>query len=111
MDGGQAHPSEVMLAQSIVAAVQSVPGVARLSAGRFAEVATYGAHEKVQGVTVRPTTDGLAIEVHICAHYTDSLDLDELATQVREAARQSLAAAGSMRVSSIDVAIDDLSVE
>jgi uncharacterized alkaline shock family protein YloU len=111
MDGGLAHVSEVTLAQAIVAAVQSVPGVAQLSTGQFAEVATYGAHEKVQGVSVRPTADGLDIEVHVCARYVDSLNLDELAARVRKAARQSLEAAGATRVSRIDVVIDDLSIE
>jgi uncharacterized alkaline shock family protein YloU len=111
MDGGQARVSEVALAQAIVAAIQSVPGVASVSTGRFAEVATYGAGEKVQGVIVRSTADGLDVEVHVCAHYVESLNLDELAARVREAARQSLAAAGGTPVSRIDVAIDDLYVE
>jgi uncharacterized alkaline shock family protein YloU len=111
MDGGQAHVSEVTLAQSVVAAVQSVPGVAHLSAGRFAEVATYGPREKVQGVIVRSTHDGLDVEVHVCARYVDALSLDDLAAHVREAARQSIEAAGATRISRIDVAIDDLYVE
>src|SRR5215469_291952 len=98
MDGGRAHVSEVTLAQAIVAAVHSVPGVANVSAGRFAEVATYGAGEKVQGVLVRPAADGLDVEVHVCAHYVESLNLDELAARVREAARQSLEAAGGTPV-------------
>jgi uncharacterized alkaline shock family protein YloU len=108
--GGDTHVTEVTLAQAIVAAVRSVPGVADVSAGRFAEVATYGAREKVKGVIVRPTADGLDVEVHVCAHYADSLVLDELANRVREAARESVEAAGVTRVSHIDVAVDDLYV-
>ena len=103
MKGGGAHVSEVTLAHAIVAAVRLVPGVADVSAGRFAEVATYGAREKVQGVSVQPTTDGLDVEVHVCAPYADTLVLDELATRVREAARHSVEAAGGTRVSRIDV--------
>jgi hypothetical protein len=111
MDGGQAHVGEVALAQAVVAAVRLVPGVADVSAGRFAEVATYGAGEKVQGVIVRATADGLDVEVHICAHYVDSLVMDELAARVREATRHALDAAGATPLSRIDVAIDDLQVE
>ena len=108
---GDAQVSEVALAQAIAAAVRGVPGVAELSPGRFAEVATYGAGEKVRGVIVRPTAEGLDIEVHVCARYGDSLVLDELATRVREATRRSVEAAGAPRVSRIDVAFDDLSIE
>jgi hypothetical protein len=110
MDGGRAHVGEVALAQAIVAAVRLVPGVADVTSGRFAGAATYGAREKVQGVVVRPTADGLDVEVHVCAHYVDSLNLDDLAGRAREAARQSLEAAGETRVCRIDVAIDDLNV-
>jgi hypothetical protein len=111
MHGDDVQGSEVALAQAIVTAVRGVPSVAHLSAGRFAEVATYGARDKVPGVIVRPTADGLDVEVHVCARYTNSLVLDELATRVRDARRQSIEASGATCISRIDVAFDDISIE
>jgi uncharacterized alkaline shock family protein YloU len=112
MDGsGDAHVTEVALAQAIVAAVRLVPGVADVSSGRFAEVATYGPNEKVRGVSVRATADGLDVEVHVCAHYADSLVLDDLAAQIRMAARKSIESSGDVRIARLDVAVDDLYVQ
>jgi uncharacterized alkaline shock family protein YloU len=103
--------SELTLARAIAAAVRTVPGVADLSPGRFAEVATYRAGDKVPGVVVKRGEDALEVEVHVCARYADSLALNELATRVRETTRQSIEASGTTRISRIDVAFDDISVE
>jgi hypothetical protein len=104
--------SEVELAQAIAAAVGSVPGVAGVSPGRFAEPGTYGARERVPGVIVRQTAESLAVEVHVCAQYAASLVLHDLAARVRESIRQSIGAAGVIRtVSRTDVVFDDVRVE
>lgn len=102
---------DVTVAQAIASAVTRVPGVAAMSAGRSAEAATYGAHEKVQGVIIRHTADGVDIEVHICALYSRSLDLSELGTQVRQAVRPSVECAYAGQITRTDVVIDDLRVE
>jgi len=111
MDSGGLQLSEVSIARAIVAAVRSVPGVADVSPGRFAEAATYGPGEKVRGVVVGRAVDVLDIEVHLCALYADSLVLPELAAQVRSAVRQSVEALGVGLLRRIDVAFDDLRVE
>jgi uncharacterized alkaline shock family protein YloU len=111
MDSSDAPGGEVLLAQAIAAAVRTVPGVAELSPGRFAEVATYGTREKVPGVVVKRAEDALAVEVHVCAQYADSLVLDELASRVRQATRQAVEPADATRVSRIDVVIDDMRIE
>ena len=108
MDSGGLQVSEVSIARAIVAAVRSVPGVADVSPGRFAEAATYGPGEKVRGVVVGRAAGGLDIEVHLCALYADSLVLPELAARVRSAVRQSVEALGAGPIGRVDVAFDDL---
>jgi len=92
MDSGSVQVSEVSLARGVAAAVRRVPSVADVSAGRFAEAATYGPGEKVHGVVVGRAGGALDIEVHLCALYGDSLVLPELAARVRSAVRQSVEA-------------------
>jgi uncharacterized alkaline shock family protein YloU len=111
MDRGSVQVSEVSIAQAIVAAVRSVPGVADVSPGRFAEAATYGPGEKVRGVVVGRVAGAFDIEVHVCARYADSLVLSELAARVRSAVRQSVEGLGVGLLRRIDVAFDDLRVE
>jgi len=108
MQSGNLAVSDVALAQAVAAAVQALPGVAELSAGHPVEVATYGAHEKVRGVSVRKVDGGLDVDVHVCAQYASNLDLNALAARVRAAALQSLQAAGATRVTRIDVVFDDV---
>jgi uncharacterized alkaline shock family protein YloU len=109
-DGGR-QVSEVSLAHAVVAAVRATPGVADLSPGRLPEVATYGAGERVRGVAVTATDDALDIEVHVCAQYTESLDLSALATRVRTAIRESVEGVAARTPTRIDVVIDDVQVE
>ena len=111
MDSGGLPVSDVSIARAIVAAVRSVPGVADVSPGRFAEAATYGPGEKVRGVAVSQAAGALDIEVHLCALYADTLILPELAARVRSAVRQSVEALGAGLLRRIDVAFDDLRVE
>src|SRR4029450_8805535 len=88
MDSGTAQVSEVSLARAVAAAVRRVPSVVDVSAGRFAEAATYGPGEKVRGVVVGRASGALDIEVHLCALYADSLVLPELAARVARALPQ-----------------------
>jgi len=111
MDSGGLRVNEVSIARAIVAGVRSVPGVADVSPGRFAEVATYGPGEKVRGVAVSQAAGALDINVHLCALYAHSLVLPELADRVRSAVRQSVEALGVGLPRRIDVAFDDLRVE
>ena len=110
MQGGNLVISDVALARAIAVAVRAVPGVAELSPGQSVEVATYGAHEKVQGVIVRRVEGALDVDVHVCAQYASSLDFNRLAARVREATVQSLQAAGATQVNRIDVVFDDVRI-
>jgi uncharacterized alkaline shock family protein YloU len=111
MDSGRLQVSDVGIARAVAAAVRRVHGVADVSAGRFAEAATYGPGEKVRGVAVTQAAGGLDIEVHLCALHVEALPLPEVAAQVRSAGRQATEALGAGPVRRIDVAFDDLRVE
>jgi hypothetical protein len=110
MESSGVPASEVGLARAIAAAVRAVPGVAGVSPGQFAEVATYGPGEKVVGVVVDTADGALHIGVHLCAQYADSLVLAELAARVRSAVHQSVQAFGARPVRRVDVAFDDLRI-
>ena len=57
---------DLSLADSIAQAVLTVPGVCRMSQGRFALAATYGPGRRVPGVVLwREAPGKLLIEVHI----------------------------------------------
>ncbi|MBV9600134.1 MAG: hypothetical protein JOZ87_25200 [Chloroflexi bacterium] len=88
MDRGDAPASRVSLARDIVAAVQAVPGVAEVSHGQMGSVATCGGSERVPGVAISVLDDSVDIEIHVCAVYSDSLVVAELAANIREAIRQ-----------------------
>ncbi len=111
MTDGARQVSELTLARAIVAAVRAVPGVVELSPGRLPEVATYGARERVRGVAVTASDDALDIEVHVCAQYTESLDLGALGQRVRTAIRESVEAVDARTPTRIDVTVDDVRVE
>jgi hypothetical protein len=110
MQSGNLAVSDVAFAQAVAAAVRALPSVADLSPGRSAEVATYGAHEKVRGVSVRKVDGALDVGVHVCAQYATSLDLNELASRIREATLLALETAGATRVSRVDVVFDDVRI-
>ena len=110
MGSGNRSLSKVSLARAISDAVRLVAGVADVSPGRFAELATYGPGEKVPGVVVESAVDGLAIEVHLCVQYLDSLDLTELAARVRDAVHRTGETLGTGPINRVDVAFDDLRV-
>ena len=111
MDTSDAPANEASLARAIIAAVLAVPGVADLSPGRSAELANCGARENVQGVAINTRDGVLDVKVHVCAQYSESLVLVELADHVRSAIRQSVDAARAGRAGRIDVVFDDVRVE
>jgi len=111
MSSGVVSVSEVSLARAVVAAVRAVSGVVDVSPGRFAEAATYGPRQKVAGVMVGRVGGALVIEVHLCARYTDTLVLPELAARVRIAVRESVEALGARPLGHVDVVFDDVYVE
>jgi hypothetical protein len=88
-------------AAAIAAAVQAVPGVARLSAGPVGAVATYGPGPRIAGVRVR----GHAVEVHVVAA-SATVPLHVLAARIRAAVHALLPA-----VSAVDVVVEDLEPE
>jgi len=111
MDSSGAAASEASLASAIVAAVRAVPGIADLNPGRSAELATYGVHEEVQSILINATDGVVDVEVHVCAQYSNSLVLVDLADRVRSAIRQSVEAARAGKTGRIDVVFDDVRLE
>ena len=111
MDGGDLPVSEVSIASAIVIAVGTVPGVADVSPGPFAEAATYGPGERVRGVAVGWAAGALDIHVRLSVRYADSLVLPDLADHVRSAVRQSVDHLGVGLPRRIDVTFDDLRIE
>lgn len=111
MDSGGGSASEASFARAVVAAVRAVPGVADVSPGRFSEAATYGPSEKVGGVVVGRAGGALNIDVHVCALYSASLALPELAAQVRSAVGNAAEGRGVGPIGRIDVAFDDMRIE
>lgn len=104
---------DLRIARAAAAAAESLPGVAGLARGEFAEIATYGPPgETVRGVVVRRDAGALSVEVHLIALYPNWVNLVELADRVRGAVRQALEApglAGAVRY--VDIVVDDLLVE
>jgi hypothetical protein len=110
LDGGDGRVSDLGLARAIAAAVRTVPGVAELSPGRFAEVATYGAGDRVSGV-IPQAGGGCSGRGGAYLRPHTSCEVPRIATRVRAATRQSLEAAGVTLISRIDVAFDDVRVK
>ena len=112
MERGDVLSNKVALARAIIAAVQAVPGVAEVSHAAIGGVATYGGGERVPGVAVSVRDDGsVDIEVHVCAVYTDSLVLGELAASIRKAIRHTVEAARGRAPGRIDVVFDDMRID
>lgn len=98
--------SAIAVARAVEGAVSAVPGVHRMSPGRFVEAATYGARTRVLGVVVGGRGDFAVVAVHIVAVYAPDRSLIDLADKVRRAVIR--AAAAITQVGRIDVAVDDL---
>jgi hypothetical protein len=111
MDSSGVQVNECGIARAVAAAVRGVSGVADVSPGHHAEVATYGPGEKVRGVAVTRAAGALDISVHLCAMHADALILPDLAIRVRTVVRAATNALGAGAVRRIDVTFDDLRVE
>jgi hypothetical protein len=71
---------DLQLARAISEMALATDGVYALATGRFVEVATYGAGDKVTGVFVDPDE----VRVHIVARYPLSEPIPALAERIRE---------------------------
>ncbi len=108
MDQEKTAVSDIVVARAAAEAVTSLPGVADLSPGQVAEVATYGPGETVRGVAVHRVDDAFAVDVHVIARYTPATNLQALANRVRWAVTGAVESLGAGRIQRIDVTIDDL---
>ncbi len=72
--------NELRLAATIAVAALATEGVSRLGSGIYAEAATYGAGEKVEGVVVKPGE----VEVHVVLSYPLLAPVPELAEEVKQ---------------------------
>ena len=60
------HLSDTLLAESIVRAIRTVPGVSAMGEGLFVKAATFGPGKQVSGIVIHhPTLDALAVEAHV----------------------------------------------
>ena len=90
--------ADLALAHQIKQATLETQGVATISAGRLAEVATRWVGEKVVGVAV----DETSVEVHVVARYPSGFPIADLAERLRDNVEP---LAGGRR---LDVIVDDL---
>ena len=90
--------ADLALAHQIKQATLETQGVATISAGRLAEVATRWVGEKVVGVAV----DEASVEVHVVARYPSGFPIADLAERLRDNVEP---LAGGRR---LDVVVDDL---
>ena len=90
--------ADLALAHHIKQAVLGTEGVASISGGRWAEVATRWLGEKVVGVAV----DETSVEVHVVARYPNGVPIADLAERLRNNVEP---LAGGRR---LDVVVDDL---
>jgi len=61
-----AHLSDIVIADDIVQAIYTVPGVLEMGQGLFAKAATFGPGKHVSGIVIQhPTSDSLSVEVHV----------------------------------------------
>ena len=121
------EPDDLTLARAIAQAIQRVPGVQGLSAGRFGTVATYGRGGRVPGVVFHWNASSLVgMEVHLVASEialraalyesvststpvtVEAPFLLGLAEQVRAAILATGMSQGLLSVARLDVSIDDL---
>ena len=100
---------DLTVARVIAGAVRKVVGVAALSRGHFAEVATYGPGETLRGVAVAHSEGALVCDIRVIVKYPEVTDLLNLANRVRRAVREALEVFGEP-IERIDIAIDDLIV-
>ena len=64
------HLSDTLIAETIVRAIRSVPGVLEMGEGLFVKAATYGPGKHVSGIVIHhPTMDSLSVEAHVVLEY------------------------------------------
>ena len=97
-DGELGPQADLALAHHVKQAALETLGVATISAGRLAEVATRWLGEKVVGVAV----DETSVEVHVVARYPNGFPIADLAERLRNNVEP---LAGGRR---LDVVVDDL---
>lgn len=90
-------------AQSIVEAVQAVPGIAAMHSGRFGEVSLLFTQERIAGLRFNRDDN---LEVHVTAE-TGEHNLHDVAEQVRETASKVLASE-SLSSTKVDVFVGDI---
>ena len=71
---------DLQLARAASEAALATDGVNRLGNGRFAEAATYGVGEKVNGVVVMPEE----VQVHVVLQYPLKHPIPEIAENIRK---------------------------
>lgn len=103
--------SDITVARAVATAVGAVPGVADLSPGAVAEVATYGPGDSIRGVAVHRVNGDFNVDVHIIARYSPTVDLQALANRVRRAVTGAIEQLGVGLIHRIDVTIADLRSE
>lgn len=60
------HLSDTFIAETIVSAIRSVPGVLEMGEGLFAQAVTFGPGKRVRGVVIQhPTMHALSVEAHV----------------------------------------------
>lgn len=108
MDQEKTRVDDIAVARAAAAAVRAVPGVADLSPGGVAEVATYGPGETVHGVAVHRVNGTFDVDVHVIARYIPSTNLQALANRVRLATAEAIDELGTGPIQCVNVTIDDL---
>lgn len=66
--------SDAEVADAVVAAATSVPGVTGLNSGRFGEVATYAAGRRIVGVRLQEFSGEVHIEVDLSRNVMDTAE-------------------------------------
>jgi hypothetical protein len=97
-DSASDPQADLALAHHIKQAALETEGVATISGGRWAEVATRWLGEKVVGVAV----DETSVELHVVARYPNGFPIADLAERLRNNVEP---LAGGRR---LDVVVDDL---
>lgn len=97
----------VTVAEAVRSAVEAIPRVAGVSAGRFARVGTYGPDRVVRGVALRREHGEATFEIHIVAS-SSTKNLQDLAESVRNVVRGTAYDSGLESVRRVDVVIEDL---
>ena len=60
------HLSDTLIAETIVHAIRTVPGVSDMGKGLFAQATTFGPGKRVSGVVIHhPSMHALSVEAHV----------------------------------------------